>query len=126
GRSPLPTRRSSDRPELSRLVDEVEQRHGMEAGLAGVRIAPLLFFPSSRDGYLAVGRRGDSVLVWRYTGAPERFTDAAGELLAYCERAGLRLNLLSTEPLTDLARTPMLATAFGVVQRLEEDRKSVV
>ncbi|CAM5317332.1 hypothetical protein SHIRM173S_10149 [Streptomyces hirsutus] len=107
-------------PELSRLVDEVEQRHGMEAGLAGVSIAPLLFFPSTRDGYLAIGRRGDSVLVWRYTGAPERFADAAGELLAYCDRTGLRLNLLSTEPLTDLAGTPMLATAFGVVQRLED------
>ncbi|GAA3897334.1 hypothetical protein GCM10022244_04510 [Streptomyces gulbargensis] len=107
-------------PELARLVREVEQRYGMEAGLAGVSIAPLLFFPSTRDGYLAIGRRGDSVLVWRYTGAPERFTGAAGELLAHCERTGLRLNLLSTEPLTELAGTPMLATAFGVVQRLED------
>ncbi|MEU8242628.1 SDR family NAD(P)-dependent oxidoreductase [Actinoplanes missouriensis] len=106
-------------PALSELVDDLERRYGQEAGLAGVSIAPLLFFPPSRDGYLAIGRRGDSVLVWRYTGPPDRFTAVAGALLDHCARHGLRLNLLSTEPLTELAGTPMLATAFGAVQRLE-------
>ncbi|MFE3939928.1 phosphatidylglycerol lysyltransferase domain-containing protein, partial [Streptomyces goshikiensis] len=91
-----------------------------ESGLAGLSIAPLLFFPSTRDAYLAIGRTGDSVLVWRYTGAPERFADAAGELLSHCAGNGLKLNLLSTEPLAELTGTPMLATAFGVVQRLED------
>ncbi|MFD6505509.1 alpha/beta fold hydrolase [Streptomyces goshikiensis] len=107
-------------PGLLDLVREVEERHGMESGLAGLSIAPLLFFPSTRDAYLAIGRTGDSVLVWRYTGAPERFADAAGELLSHCAGNGLKLNLLSTEPLAELTGTPMLATAFGVVQRLED------
>ncbi|MEU5397680.1 SDR family NAD(P)-dependent oxidoreductase [Streptomyces sp. NPDC005963] len=109
-----------DHPELLHLVQDVERRYGLESGLAGLSIAPLLFFPSTRDGYLAIGRREDSVLVWRYTGAPERFRAAAGELLVHCTRNGLRLNLLSTEPLTELGGTPMLATAFGVVQRLDD------
>ncbi|MFD9474490.1 alpha/beta fold hydrolase, partial [Streptomyces goshikiensis] len=107
-------------PGLLDLVRDVEERHGMESGLAGLSIAPLLFFPSTRDAYLAIGRTGDSVLVWRYTGAPERFADAAGELLSHCAENGLKLNLLSTEPLAELTGTPMLATAFGVVQRLED------
>ncbi|MFE3599909.1 SDR family NAD(P)-dependent oxidoreductase [Streptomyces sp. NPDC059142] len=115
----VPRSELADRPDLLRLVRDVEEQYGMETGLAGLSIAPLLFFPATRDGYLAIGRRDDSVLVWRYTGAPEQFASAAGELLAHCRDNGLRLNLLSTEPLTELAGTPMLATAFGVVQRLQ-------
>src|SRR5205814_574016 len=64
GAGPLVVRRTgiAEVPGLAGAVEELDRRYGMETGLAGRDIAPLMFLGSDRQGYFTFSRRGDALL----------------------------------------------------------------
>ncbi|WP_158677726.1 phosphopantetheine-binding protein, partial [Streptomyces sp. SPB074] len=107
-------------PELAATVAELERRHGKESGLGGRDIAPYLFFGARRRGFFALSQRDGALLVWNYTGPEDHFAELAADYFDHARRGGLRPNLLSLVPLTEVGGEPVTATPFGALQRLED------
>src|SRR5438046_8997222 len=82
-------------PGLAGAVEELARRYGMETGLAGRDIAPLMFLGSDRQGYFTFSRRGDALLAWSYVGPDGCLSDLVAEWLDYARQHGLAPNLLS-------------------------------
>ncbi|HEX6969589.1 MAG TPA: SDR family NAD(P)-dependent oxidoreductase [Micromonosporaceae bacterium] len=117
---PVLARKRQLTAELTALLQQIDERHAKEGGLAGRDIAPLVFLGSSRRAYFNFSRRNRDLLAWSYAGSAEDFPVLAGELLNYAAENGLRANFLSLLPLREAAGIPLTATPFGAVQRLED------
>ncbi|MGW0551020.1 SDR family NAD(P)-dependent oxidoreductase [Streptomyces altiplanensis] len=113
-------RELADLPDVARLLAGIDREHAKEGGLAGRDIAPLAFVGADRRAYFNFSRRDDHLFAWSYAGAEADFAPLAAEWLAYAEKHGLRPNFLSLLPLTEAGGTPLTATPFGAVQRLED------
>ncbi|MFD7275463.1 SDR family NAD(P)-dependent oxidoreductase [Streptomyces sp. NPDC059862] len=107
-------------PELAALLAGIDRAHAKEGGLAGRDIAPLAFVGSSRRAYFNFSRRDGDLFAWSYAGPEEEFAPLAAEWLGYADRHGLRPSFLSLIPLAEAGGTPITATPFGAVQRLED------
>ncbi|MET9971385.1 phosphopantetheine-binding protein, partial [Streptomyces sp. NPDC006356] len=107
-------------PELAALLGRIDLAHAKEGGLAGRDIAPLAFVGSSRRAYFNFSRRDGELFAWSYAGPEEEFAPLAAEWLGYADRHGLRPSFLSLVPLAEAGGTPLTATPFGAVQRLED------
>jgi pimeloyl-ACP methyl ester carboxylesterase/aryl carrier-like protein len=105
---------------LANVIHELAQRHGLESGLAGRDIAPLLFVDENERGYLEFSRRRDMLLVWSYTGSSDDFDRVVEAFVAYARSQNLRVNLLSPIRIEEIGGSAFMATPFGVVQQIED------
>src|SRR5205823_2037672 len=109
---PLVVRRDSVAPELAGTVDGLDRRFGMESGLAGRDIAPLMFLGSTRQGYFTFSRRGDALLAWSFVGPDGYLPELVAEWLDYARQRGLAPNLLSLTRLENVAGVEFTSTAI--------------
>ncbi|MFG2635901.1 SDR family NAD(P)-dependent oxidoreductase [Streptomyces sp. NPDC048362] len=107
-------------PELGPVLKELEREYGKESGLGGRDIAPHLFVGAERRGFFALSRRGPAMLVWNYTGPEDHFAELAAEYFDHARRNGLEPNLLSLVRLENVGGSPVTATPFGALQRIED------
>jgi acyl transferase domain-containing protein/tryptophanase/pimeloyl-ACP methyl ester carboxylesterase len=104
---------------LAQIVADLALRHGLESGLAGRDIAPLLFLGSGRQGYFEFARRHDAALVWSYTGPASALSQMVNEFAVYARSQALKVNVLSPTRIEEVEGRPFTATPFGVVQQIE-------
>src|SRR6266487_1924684 len=85
----IATRRElASTPDIEQVIADITGRHGMELGLAGRDIAPLLFLGSARRGYFTFAVHGANVFAWSYVGSEQYLPELAGELIRYARSAG--------------------------------------
>ncbi|HEY2577794.1 MAG TPA: SDR family NAD(P)-dependent oxidoreductase [Streptosporangiaceae bacterium] len=120
GAAVVAKRQLTDDPGLAATVADLAGRYGVESGLAGRDIAPLLFVGSTRDGYLEFAQTGAAVLAWSYTGSPHARGAVVAEFAAYARLRRLRVSVLSPTPIAQVAGVPFTATPFGVIQQLAD------
>ncbi len=84
------------------------------------RIAPNVFIGSERRGYFNYGRNKGILLVYGYTGPRDYLQALVVEVVEFCERRKLALNILADEQVPDVAFS---ATPFGAMQRIVKLRE---
>ncbi|WP_256096836.1 beta-ketoacyl synthase N-terminal-like domain-containing protein [Pseudoalteromonas luteoviolacea] len=82
------------------------------------KIAPTLFLGSCQRGYFNLGKKGELVLAYSYTGAVDGFDDVLLELTNYCKRHALKLNIMSDDSIHQTGDIQFTSTPFGAVQRV--------
>src|SRR5207302_5351597 len=92
-------RRLHENPALQDVVARLARHYGVESGIAGRDIAPLLFVGSGEDGYVELAQSDGTLLAWSYTGAPAARARVFEELVAYAEERKLRPTVLSPTPI---------------------------
>ncbi|TMQ20281.1 MAG: alpha/beta fold hydrolase, partial [Deltaproteobacteria bacterium] len=120
GATIVPKRQVPAGSRLASLLCDLARQHGVESGLAGRDIAPLVFVAADERGYLEFSRSGDRLLVWSYTGPSDGFVGILEELISYVQTHRLRLTVLSPVRLEQVGALAFTATPFGVVQQLED------
>ena len=121
----VPKRRLHEHPEIAATVAELTRVYGVESGLAGRDIAPLLLVGRGNTGYLEFAEHRSAALAWSYTGQPRSYAGVLAEFATHARNRGLAPNVLSPSPLAEIAETPCSATPFGVVQTLDLSRFSL-
>ncbi|MBM7494186.1 acyl transferase domain-containing protein/enoyl-CoA hydratase/carnithine racemase/pimeloyl-ACP methyl ester carboxylesterase/tryptophanase/acyl carrier protein [Micromonospora luteifusca] len=107
-------------PALAATVASLDASYGVESGLAGRDIAPVLFVPADHSGYVEFAWSERAALVWGYTGPEEARIPVVDRFAQYMTSRARRVNVLSPVRLTELAGQPCTATPFGVVQHLTD------
>ncbi len=107
-------------PVIAAAVAELERSYGVESGLAGRDIAPMLFLPAGGGGYVEFAWSAKAALLWGFTGPESARTEVVDGFARHMIDLGRRVNVLSPVRLTELGGQPCTATPFGVVQHLPD------
>ena len=108
-------------PELQSLAQDLFESHGREAvSLARLDIAPFLFIASKRDALFTFNRDRNLFLGFNFVGPEASLPGLIEDLMGFCQRENLEMNLLCETPLSKAGSHDLTATPFAAVQRLDQ------